>query len=48
MLKLNNETIEAIEKALDKKKLIELHIEKGNIVIVEINRKVTNKIEVSK
>jgi hypothetical protein len=43
-MKLNIETIKAIENSLNHKKPLEIRIEKGNVVLVEINRKVLNKI----
>ncbi|MGN0535732.1 MAG: hypothetical protein ACI4IR_07015 [Eubacterium sp.] len=42
-MKLSNETIKAIEHSLSHKKPLEIRVEKGNVVLVEINRKVTSK-----
>ena len=42
-MKLSDETIKAIEHSLSHKKPLEIRVEKGNVVLVEINRKVTSK-----
>ena len=42
-IKLSNNTIHAIEKALSQGKMVEVKKEKENIVVIEINRKVIDK-----
>lgn len=43
IMKLNDSTIKAIENALSNKKSLEIHIEKNNVVLIELNRKVIDK-----
>lgn len=42
-MKLNESTIKAIEEALSHKKSLEIRIEKDNVVLIELNRKVKDK-----
>lgn len=42
-MKLNDTTIKAIEEALSHKKSLEIRIEKGNVVLIELNRRVKDK-----
>lgn len=42
-MKLAPKTIKAIEECLEKKVPLEIKIEKGSVVIVELNRKVKSK-----
>lgn len=42
-MKLDDKSIDIIEKCLQKRIPIELRLEKGKIVIVEVKRKVLNK-----
>lgn len=42
-MKLNESTIKAIEDALSRKKSLEIRIEKENVVLVELSRKVKDK-----
>ncbi len=43
IMKLNESTVKAIEDALSNKKLLEIHIEKNNVVLIELSRKVIDK-----
>lgn len=42
-MKLKESTIRAIEEALSHKKSLEIRIEKDNVVLIELNRKVKDK-----
>lgn len=42
-MRLNESTIKAIEEALSHKKSLEIRIEKDNVVLIELNRKVKDK-----
>ena len=42
-MKLNEETIKAIEKSLTHKTPLEIRVEKENVVLVELGRKVISK-----
>lgn len=42
-MKIGKETIQAIEEQLKNGNTIELHVEKGNIVLVALKRKVACK-----
>lgn len=42
-MKLNDKAIEIIEELLRKRKCIEIHVENGKVVIVELDRKVKAK-----
>lgn len=42
-MKLTERAIELIEEMLKKRKTIEIHVENGKIVIVELDRKVRAK-----
>lgn len=42
-MKLNESTVKAIEDALSNKKSLEIHIEKNNVVLIELSRKVIDK-----
>lgn len=42
-MKLNESTIRAIEDALSRKKSLEIRIERNNVVLIELNRKVKDK-----
>lgn len=42
-MKLNENTIKAIESSLSHKKPLEIKVEKGNVVLVELGRKVISK-----
>lgn len=43
IMKLNESTVKAIEDALSNKKSLEIHIEKNNVVLIELSRKVIDK-----
>lgn len=43
MARLNKETIQQIEEYLNRKTPIEIHIEKEQVVVVELSRKVVLK-----
>lgn len=43
IMKLNESTVKAIEDALSNKKSPEIHIEKNNVVLIELSRKVIDK-----
>lgn len=43
IMKLNESTVKAIEDALSNKKSVEIHIEKNNVVLIELSRKVIDK-----
>ncbi len=43
-MKLDERAINEITNALEQKRIVELHIEKENIVIVDLTRKVITKI----
>lgn len=42
-MKLSKETIETIEKSLTHKTPLEIRVEKDNVVLVELGRKVISK-----
>ncbi len=42
-MKLSETTIKAIEDALSHKKSLEIRIEKNNVVLIELNRKLKDK-----
>lgn len=42
-MKLKESTIKAIEDALSHKKSLEIRIEKNNVVLIELSRKVRDK-----
>jgi len=44
---LTAEAIKIIDQCLKDKETIEVHVEKGNIVIVKLNRKVIDKTPIS-
>ena len=43
MIRLNEETIQEIEQLIGNKETVEIHIEKGQVVLVKLKRKLVSK-----